>query len=88
MGNSALPFAHSLVGDVQRLGQLLLGQALPPALLGHESAEKLFVQSDHLTDIVTDAPKKATDCWFTVGFPASMGRKSRENANVKMNLQY
>jgi hypothetical protein len=65
---------------VQRLGQLLLGQALPPALLGNKRAEKLFVQSDHLTDIVTDAPKKATDCWFTVDFPASMGRKSREKA--------
>ena len=69
MGNSALPFAHRLVGDVQRLGQLLLGQALPLALFGDKSTEKLFVQSDHLTAIVANAPEKATDCWFTTGFP-------------------
>lgn len=69
MGNSALPFAHRLVGDVQRLGQLLLSQTLPLALFGDKSTEKLFVQSDHLTAIVANAPGKATDCWFTTGFP-------------------
>lgn len=73
----ALPFAHRLVGDVQRLGQLLLGQALPLALFGHKSAEKLFVQSDHLTVIVVNMPKKATDRWFTAGFSDTYREKMR-----------
>ena len=44
----AFPFADGFVGNVQRLGQLLLGQPLPLSVFGDESAELLFVQSDHL----------------------------------------
>ena len=68
-----LPYIHTAREGVQRLGQLLLGQALPLALFGDKSTEKLFVQSDHLAAIVPDRRENATDCRFTCIAMAASG---------------
>ena len=65
MGNSALPFAYGLVRHMQRLRQRRLRHALLLSPFGDKSAEKLFVQSDHLAAIVPDRRENATDCRFT-----------------------
>ena len=59
MGNSAFPFAHSLIGDVKHLGQLLLGHVLTPAIFGDKRAELFFVQSDHLAVYCSRWSKKS-----------------------------
>lgn len=46
IGKASLPFAHRLVGDVEPLRQLLLGEILFLAELGHKAAELDVVQEN------------------------------------------
>ena len=46
LGNSCLPFAHRLVGDVEPVGQLPLGQPPLFSQLGHKGPELDVVQED------------------------------------------
>ena len=73
MGNSALPFAYGLVRHMQRLRQRRLRHALLLSPFGDKSAEKLFVQSDHLAAIVPDRRENATDWRFTCIAMAASG---------------
>ena len=46
LGNTRLPLAHRFVGDVEPLRQLLLGEILFLAELGHKAAELDVVQGN------------------------------------------
>ena len=69
----ALPFAYGLVRHMQRLRQRRLRHALLLSPFGDKSAEKLFVQSDHLAAIAPDRRENATDCRFTCIAMAASG---------------
>ena len=64
MGNSPLPLADRLIGHMEALSQLPLGQSLFPAARADEAAQPFFVHIHHLLKkVYFPQDKKATDQW-------------------------